>query len=1078
MTPSSASAFRIHVSNRLEALAEELAQELREPPADALCPERIVVPHPGLGRWLALELASHLGIAAHLSIELPGEFAWSFMRAALRVPTEQPFAPAQLRWRIFDVLGRWESDDDLTRYLADADPRKRFALADRLARVYDRCLLYRPEWIRAWQGGDTPHWQARVWRELAQPSATPRHWVDAVDAYQRARRHRPAAERPRQPELAFDSAPAPAAGPVIGRVSFFGITSLSPSYLDMLRSAAPDTAMHLFLLSPCREFWADTRSRRELPAAAGEAYLTEGNELLAAWGRCTREMQALLADDFGVGAPEERYQEPPADTRLGLVQRDILDLHMAADGGEAPPPDDSIQVHVCHSATREAEVLHDRLLDLFDSHDDVQPADVLVLTPDIDAYAPAIEAVFESAGTIPFNVGRQRRRDSAAVRAFLDLLALPGSRYGARAVLAPLRADSLASRFGIRDTDLAEIRQWLSDAGIRWGIDDGEADDVPTSARHTWRRGLGRLLLGYALGGEATRFGDTRPSALDRFGDASPDRYERLGRFMRYCEVVFGLDGLAGESRTAAAWAETMRTRLLAPFFATEHPLPDVAREADAVARLIEDVENEWHVAGNDGEIPFAVVRDALGERAAETSRSVARLADGVTIAPLRAGQVFPARVVCAVGMNDRDFPRSPAPASFDLVAADRRRAGDRDLRDEDRLAFLEALLAARRAFVVTYSGRDLREDSPIPPSVVMSEFGDYLSRRFGADGLETRHALQPFSARYFAAGDSPASDLFSFSSTMADAATAAARAIADEDGEHRLAGALPPPRLPGAEVELAQLVRFAASPARHFVRHRLGMRLAADEDDVRDEEPLELDHLMQWQVKSDLFDLDRAGFAGAETAALVRAGGLLPPGNLGRVELERSSRQVTTLQQALEGFEEQLEAPATPVDVAVGDHRLAGEVPGFAADALLFWRIGSIRAKDRIDVWLRLLALTAAIGRPVRAELLGVTRAAVRETIAGPAPEQASERLVDWLAAWRDGMTRPLPFFPNTSWAWISCDPDKNRDAAARRTWAGSPWDEGFDEHHRMFFGDDPIAHGFGDLATTLLGPLLRATR
>ena len=1069
-------AFRLHVSNRLEDLAAALAEEIRAEPGDPLAPERIVVPHPVLGRWLALELATHLGVAAHLKLTLPAEFAWSLMRSAVELPKEQPFAPGALRWRIFNALARWNEDDDLSRYLADGDARKRFALSDRLAHVYDRCLLYRPQWIRGWETGQTPHWQARLWGELAMSGAS--HWVDAVDAFTRAMRGRDEVE-PAQLDLFDRPSTAPAPRDDMPRVTFFAVPSLSPSYLEMLRAAGVDNNVQLFQLSPCREFWADTRGRRELPRTAVEdPTLTEGNELLAAWGRAARDMQTLLADDLGVGDPDEVYRAPGEETRLGLVQTDILELRLGADAAEAEavqsnPRDDSIEIHVCHSATREAEVLHDCLLGLFDAHDDIQPADVLVLTPHMDEYAPAIEAVFDAHRTIPFNIGRLRRRDGAAVRAFLDLLALPGSRYAVSQVMAPLRAASVAAQFRIADADLPEIRAWIANAGIHWGM--GE-HDVPASDKHTWQAGLNRLLLGYAVAGSADWFGDVASSTLDRFGNDGPDRYERLGRFARYAELAFALDELGREALPPADWAGRLRERVLTPFFAAEHPLAEVAREADLVARLIEDLESEWSTAGvakvaseegADGVVPFAVVRDVLGELGAASSRAVARLADGVTVAPLAAGQVFPAKVVCTVGMNDRAFPRHRAPATFDLVYADVRRPGDRDLRDEDRLAFLEALLGARRAFVVTYTGRDLREDASIPPSVVVSELLDYLAQRFpGDETWATPHPLQPFNRRYFDA-KSPA--LFSYSETMAQAAMVARDTPAPDSPTHRLAGVLAP--LDGAEAEvevpLTELIRFAAHPVRHFARNRLGLRLEIEDDDpATDEEPLELDYLQQWQLKDELFALPTSA------EPLVRARGLLPPGNLGVNEHRRGAIQVATLRRALEPHEAHLEAPPAMLDVDVGGCRITGWIDGYLPEsaALLWWRIGRIRDKDRIEVWLQLLALTCANETALSAHVVGVTNAPQREAVCGPAPGAAREMLERWLQAWRRGTSEPLPFFPETSSVWVR-EQDRGK---AERTWDKEMWSESQDPYHQLLCPDGPDAADFEPLADALLGPLL----
>ena len=564
----------------------------------------------------------------------------------------------------------------------------------------------------------------------------------------------------------------------------------------------------------------------------------------------------------------------------------------------------------------------------------------------------------------------------------------------------------------------------------------------------------------------------------DRFGNDGPDRYERLGHFARYAELAFGLNAMAEETLTPPEWAQRLREAVLQPFFATEHRMPEVAREADTVARLIEDLEEEWHIAGIDGAIAFSVVREALYELGAASSRAVARLADGVTVAPLGAGQVFPAKVVCTVGMNDRAFPRHHAPPSFDIVAADTRRPGDRDLRDEDRLAFLTALLSARKAFLVTYTGRELREDSNIPPSVAVSELVDYLARRFADDEVALRHPLQPFNRKYFDAADEPITGShsrevhFSYSGPMALAAAAVRDRAASTAREPRLHGTLPPPERTESEVELAELIRFAAHPAKHFAQTRLGLRLEIEaEDPAKDEEPLELNYLEQWQLKDGLFDLLREELGEEDAEWLVRARGLLPPGNLGATEHRRGAVQVATLRQALVPFADNQSAPPTLVDIDVQGIRVTGEVAGFLPSPpnLLWWRIGRIREKDRIEVWLRLLALTCATGTRITAHVVGVTNAAQEETLAGPEPGAAERMLGNWIDAWRGGTSAPLPLFPKASWVWA----ETQDESKAWSAWADGNWSESQDDYLGLLCPQGPETAGFQSLADTLLGPL-----
>src|SRR5471030_1038532 len=104
------------------------------------------------------------------------------------------------------------------------------------------------------------------------------------------------------------------------------------------------------------------------------------------------------------------------------------------------------------------------------------------------------------------------------------------------------------------------------------------------------------------------------------------------------------------------------------------------------------------------------------------------------------------------MGMNDGDYPRRAQHADFDLLALPgQARPGDRSRRDDDRYLMLEAVLAARDHLLISWVGRNVRDNSEQPPSVLVSQLRDYLKTGWNMDdkGLKARtteHALQPFS--------------------------------------------------------------------------------------------------------------------------------------------------------------------------------------------------------------------------------------------------------------------------------------------------------------------------------------------
>ncbi|VEC82005.1 Exodeoxyribonuclease V gamma chain [Raoultella ornithinolytica] len=167
--------------------------------------------------------------------------------------------------------------------------------------------------------------------------------------------------------------------------------------------------------------------------------------------------------------------------------------------------DRSLTLHVCHSPQREVEVLHDRLLAMLEENPELTPRDIIVMVADIDSYSPYIQAVFGSASrrtlaTVgDFRPARHRIASGSAGVYYAAFSA--DSRFASEDVLALLDVPVLAARFNIDEEGLRYLRQWVNESGVRWGMDDDNVRelDLPATGQHTWRFGLTRMLLGYAM---------------------------------------------------------------------------------------------------------------------------------------------------------------------------------------------------------------------------------------------------------------------------------------------------------------------------------------------------------------------------------------------------------------------------------------------------------------------------------------------------------------------------------------------------------------------------------------------------
>jgi exodeoxyribonuclease V gamma subunit len=581
--------FHVHQSNRLEILTDRLAELLRQPLRLPLAQEIIVTQSNGMARWLALRLADRLGVCANLSFQFPATFLWEMSRAVLRyLPPTSAFEKPVLTWRLMTLLRNMEDAPRFAEpraYLGTGDDDfRRYELAVRLADCFDQYLIYRPDWIEKWEAGQDDHWQAELWRRLGHSGEA--HRVQVQHRFRIALDHGEVNRR-RLPE----------------RVAIVGIAALPPLYLELLAGLARYLDVHLFLLNPCQEYWGDILAERDL-ARLGEdidpeeAYLTVGNPLLASLGKQGRDfIDGLQAYPR---AETDDFTEPVGTNLLQQVQADIL--HLRDRGSDdcplllLQPADRSVQVHVCHGPMREVEVLHDQLLALFEAHRDVRPSDVIVMAPDIAAYGPLIEAVFDTVSAdrrIPFSIADQGlQTENPLVEVFFQLLDLGGGRFDAVQVLSLLEPSAVRRRFGLSEDDLTRVRRWVRETGIRWGIDAGIKSlwQLPATAEHTWRAGLDRLLLGYALPGEGRNlYGGILPYDEVEGGDA-----QALGGLYGFTETLFGLDARLRERRPLTDWVTALHA-VLEQFF---DPRDREENELQLIRRALETLRTNTEGAG------------------------------------------------------------------------------------------------------------------------------------------------------------------------------------------------------------------------------------------------------------------------------------------------------------------------------------------------------------------------------------------------------------------------------------------------------------------------------------------------
>lgn len=1083
--------LHLSASDRVRPLADGLAEVLATPLADPMASEWVAIPTDGMLRWLQLELARSLGasgpgradgVSANIVFRFPGALRQAVLAADQPDDRADPWRVDHLVWAVLDVLHAGRGDEQLGPLTTLPAGGTWFGRARRLADLFDRYSVRRPELIRHWiENRDVdaagfklePHdrWQPHLWRLtracIGEPSP-PERFPALLDGL-------------RAGTLTPELPP---------RLAVFGITTLpgGAPFLELAEALAEHRDLHLFLLDPSPAAVATVHDFAQTKPVGPELLRTDDasaaavrHPLLRSWGRPYRERTVLLtaAEERGWPAPQrlagaDHAEVEESPTLLARVQADLRADTIPAGELELGPDDHSIQVHSCHGPGRQVEVLRDAILHLLADDPTLREEDIVVLSPAIEEFAPWIESGFgtsadrgsgEGAPSRPklaYRIADRSLRESIPLLAALDtLLELAAGRFTASAVVEFLALGPVRARFDLDDDAIAVMGHWITETNVRWGLDGEHREPWGVPAAYTansWRAALDRLLMGVAVSEDdvALAAGEIAPLGVEG---------SDITVAGRLADVLAHLAAIADDvqrPRPAAEWCTTLLDlsgRLLAVDSTQQWQL-------DRLRQIITDIADTASVGERASavELSLADLRRLLVERLQGAPRRPDFFRGGITFSSLTPLRWLPFRVVCLLGLDETAM--STGTVDGDDLAALVPRLGDRDPRAELRQTLLEAVLAARDHLVITRTGHNILTNQDVPEAVAFAELRDTITATLAGNArhtfrtrIETIHPHQPFDARCFEPGalrEGP----WSFDATAL--AGTEARARRAEEATPFLAEPLAAAPGEASVITLAELQSFLNHPVKAFFRERLQVHIPREEDALSDHLPTAIDALAEWGIAHRLIDARLGGRSVEQWASHERAQGTAPPGGLGDMALAKISAMVEALLATTAELGVDLRhEDARPVDVKLVDGtRIVGSVDlhchsDLPGPARLIY--SKAQPKHHLAAWLDLMVLVAAYPEASWRSVV------VRRNAGGTKPdplqlvargETSEQRRTEALAAlgvvvdlYRRGHREPIPLFSKLS--------RKLYDLQAKPgDWKSMSWGEGTEDSHMLAFG------------------------
>lgn len=943
----------IFFSNRLEVLYQQLKAALFTPSANPFMKRLIVVYGPAMKSWLTLKMAQDPDLSVAFGLEFV-TLSQAFDKLlsltsnglSKRVPTllELQIGIDHLLRETFTHFYRLEDAEqkewfpllhylkvDQTEFfhgrplrLSKKTERRLVALSHQLGKLFQRYGRYAGTMVNDWEQHPlTPGWQPRLWNLLF-GEFSPFGWTYPAHLL----------TLPIHPPSSLTA------------LHFFSISFITSCEFAFLRNLTAYFPVYYYLISPCAMFWSDIRSDREAARLQSfwqkkigaespqieqlEEFLAERNPLLANFGRLGREMALQIEKSEAqthacyvmsaetLNANPEYSEESdfqfetthPSFSLLQAIQEDLLLMRIPIEADEPCSIDDpigSIQLHIAPNYQREIEILSNQLIQLITADPTLSPTDILVMAPNIDAYVPYIQNIFNLKNS-PLDcqildIGPRWQTEPA--QGLHLLITLAESRWEATHLIALFNHLPFLRKHQLPSEDADIIKEWIDQANIRWGDDTlhrdelmlerhcsgGMADD---SAIGTWEHGLNRLLQ------SLTQI-ESNFMAEQNFVGIEFTKAELLGKWIGLLHSLRDdLRPLSDKTLMSMNdWIHYIQC-LIENYFQPQHHNPESEEAYLHFSSLLDSLKASAAKAENSL-FSFVSVKAYLmdmEEQGLIYRENHLQAIRFCSLIPLRS---IPAKVIALIGMDEHNFPRQEEQSALNLM----NKRSDTDYcptsNDFDRYLFLEAIHSAQKHLLLSYSCTRENDSKELSPSLIVQELVAYLDQGYKISGKKFsdtfifRHPFDSFNPCYFTQG----ALLHNYSNKDFLAAQASAqkqKAPPYAFITHFPAPVFPVEQTKNAQVNLKQLIAAARNPIKFYLNKVLEIYLQnAEERSIKvDEEfilsPLNQHILMKSSIQHSLKCVVDA----------VEPKGMLPPGLFKDVALNKLNNNIEELQSAL----------------------------------------------------------------------------------------------------------------------------------------------------------------------------------
>ncbi len=775
-------------------------------------PLPVITSNKDIGRWLQLHFTKKNGINGSFENKLPAAFIHRLNLLNDPDYESKLIRKETMRWFFFEMFDDLKDKPEyqvVANYIKESSS-KRFQLAAESADLFDRYMLYRPDFLSNWKSGNFDNiteeqlrWQAHLWFEFRSKFPELKDRAEVNNALCEA--------------ISADKISVPKT------IFIFTADNLPPEYIKIINSLSTKTEVHWFRIRHHKDLLHTLLNEQSYSSS-------KLLQLLADEHKSTDGALSELIRDFSIESSTEPL--PPPSTTLKNLQTEIRH----GDETTSVQVDSSLGIHACHSKLREVQVLKTQILDFLEKNQDANPGDILVVGQDISSYEQEILSEFDTDEfKLPFRIATPFNSGVGKMVAFIsEAMELSRENFKSTAFFHWLRNEFVGHRFGITTADLERLDHWVRQTVIRWGYNGASRDD---EGQFSWKFGLNRIIAGSMLPTES----ESDLGEIITWNDTEGvEEFELLGKVELLLRRLHLWKEFSSKPHTLDEWSDSLKklsTDLLPESPEFEKDLVQYHAILNQIAKAAPNFKEK---------VGYEIFRDEF-KIIANTSGVGSSYRNGsILFSNMVPVRHLPYRFIGILGMNEETFPGKDPKRSFDLMDKNER-PGDRSIRKTNKALFLDYIMSTKDKFCITYQGYVHKDGERKAPSLVVSELINFVNKsRKTEDYLSiTYHKMHGFSNEYY----SPAStNLYSYSQKELNTAVTY-YGYSEDLNRADFVNHVPDEDV--TSIHFSQIKQYLNKTYSWFMGSKLGMRKVVAEEKPEERDPFEVNALEKYNLRN-----------------------------------------------------------------------------------------------------------------------------------------------------------------------------------------------------------------------------------